>query len=82
LNKAYGITRDYFSKRFLNLVIGFARRSPSLSAVLGEYLTGTASYRVARKKLQARSWAILWEAIRPRRGLGREVEEGVRKNAP
>jgi flavin-dependent dehydrogenase len=63
LRKAYRITGDYFSKRTLNLAIRLARRSPSLRSMLAEYLTGTASYRVARQKLKARSWAILREVV-------------------
>jgi flavin-dependent dehydrogenase len=65
LSKAYGISHDYFNRRYLNWVVRVARHSPSLGAFLAEYLTGTASYRVARKKLSARRGAILWEVVRP-----------------
>jgi flavin-dependent dehydrogenase len=82
LSKAHGITRDYFSERYLNRVVRLARRSPSLSAVLGEYLTGAASYRVARRKLTARLWPILWETIRPRWGVGGAAKADAGANAP
>jgi len=61
LSKAFGIGRDYFRDRILDALVRSARRSPSLCAFLGEYLTGSADYRSARARLKRRGRRILGE---------------------
>jgi flavin-dependent dehydrogenase len=61
LSKAFGIGQDYFRERILDALVRGARRSPSLCAFLGEYLTGSADYRTARARLKRRGLRILGE---------------------
>lgn len=58
LAKAFNIGRDYFRPRTLDVLVRLARRSPSLCAFLGDYLTGNGSYLTARRSLKRRGWQI------------------------
>ncbi len=63
LEKGYAIAQDYFRPRILNLLVGAAKRSPSLRNFLAAYLTGEESYQVARTLLRRRRGAIVRELM-------------------
>jgi len=68
LEKGYAIAHDYLRPRLLNLLVGAASHSASLRDLLATYLSGEASYQVARTLLRRRRGAILGELI----GIGKK----------